>query len=611
MRLRTTATVLVLVVGLMAFMLLRDAGNDSKTMPLVAQHAALEQAAPVLLGAPRETQSAMRAEVADPQAPALSALPAPSARHVEGLVTLWDGRQTAGLDVFVVPVDEPVPPRAKGRVWAFDAVVPADRKARTDERGHYSLSPMLQLGEWVVVLRVSDRYELRSSPFSSSDDGLVQRDFDVPMPAVVRVRLETRGGDRAFVQQLDVVDEFVWYSLPDNTANEENEGQEVAEQLVAHVAPGPLRLVVWPRGGPTVESEIALAPGEQRDLVLTVPDDGRIRGRIVDPLHRERWDASLIWQGERTVRGEASEAGEFSLSGTGLGKGKLVVWVDFIEGGHTTVEMNDLEPDGPEVEVVLRATPRIVARLHGPASDASVRIGLLSAGLTSMGRGTGAHFAEHGVELVPNVGEPALVALWTDGFAPTIVEVPALAPGEERDLGPLVLGKGRDVEGRVRTAGGAPVTGADIRVAEKWSDAQTSTDAEGRFVLRHLPSRPLRLRILAPGFPQHLVTVADHVRDRLDVLLTPGGTVEGEVLRADGSPATGSWVTVLPAAEDPYDREYDNSRIAGSVGEDGRFALRLSTGPHRIHAHDLERRKGASRIEVQEGAITECRLVVE
>jgi hypothetical protein len=328
----------------------------------------------------------------------------------------------------------------------------------------------------------------------------------------------------------------------------------------------------------------------------------------VDPLARELVHTYLTWSGDRDVQGEVRKNGTFRLVGVGRSRGKLSVWVLFRRGGSTTVEVDDIEPDGPDVELVIPAPPRLLARVEGLAPEARLTVGLLSAGATSAREGP---LADGRLDVAPVTGEPVLLVLHAEGMAPTVVEVPALSPGEERDLGILALGAGRDIAGRVRALGDAPVGAAEVRVAERWSEARTTTDAEGRFVLPRMPARGILLRVRARGFPQHLFTLPARTDGELEVRLTPGGAVQGVAVDAAGRPVEGAGVVVTPAFETPYDRDHDATRVSVDAGPGGLFSVRLSAGRHRIRAYRERLRSEPREIEVHEGRVEELRLVLD
>jgi hypothetical protein len=145
------------------------------------------------------------------------------------------------------------------------------------------------------------------------------------------------------------------------------------------------------------------------------------------------------------------------------------------------------------------------------------------------------------------VGKPAIVSFSLDSFgAPAVFSLPALRPGEVRDLGEIRLDHGRVVRGTVLGPDGRPVVGVSVAVLEAWSDAEARTDSKGEFSLVRMPRKPLWIRVRAEGFPGHIFRVDDGATVRLGA----GGTVAG------AAP-----VTVQPEGDEWLERRYADTRI--------------------------------------------------
>lgn len=119
---------------------------------------------------------------------------------------------------------------------------------------------------------------------------------------------------------------------------------------------------------------------------------------------------------------------------------------------------------------------------------------------------------------------------------------------------PLVItlgGPARPLAGKIVDALGAPVAGAAVAWYEPLARLEavpagdfpgpvaqtTTTAADGRFVLPHLPGPGATLLVQAAGFASSSLAL-QHFDGELTLVLYPGATVTGRVLRADGRPAS-------------------------------------------------------------------------
>lgn len=125
-----------------------------------------------------------------------------------------------------------------------------------------------------------------------------------------------------------------------------------------------------------------------------------------------------------------------------------------------------------------------------------------------------------------------------EGFLADPLVLPELAEGEarsERDLGDVVLAKGRTLTGRVATAdGGKPVEGATLEATWRKDPTRGSigqeravSGADGSFRIEGiLPGRDVTLTARKEGFAPRTVQVSPDA-DSVDVLLGKGGRVRG------------------------------------------------------------------------------------
>jgi protocatechuate 3,4-dioxygenase beta subunit len=169
-------------------------------------------------------------------------------------------------------------------------------------------------------------------------------------------------------------------------------------------------------------------------------------------------------------------------------------------------------------------------------------------------------------------------------------ELAPLRPGEERDIGDVVIAGGRTLRGTVRDADGAPIVGAlvvvvprnarlddDARraalvpVALTGEGRRSETGADGAFAVSGLPPGLCDVLVVRPR-PGRLVEALSVSSGSdpapLDVRLPRTVTVRGRVLRADGTPAARA--TVLHPLPGPVDL---NALDSVPTDDDGRFEI--------------------------------------
>ncbi|MFG0320109.1 MAG: carboxypeptidase regulatory-like domain-containing protein [Planctomycetota bacterium JB042] len=165
-----------------------------------------------------------------------------------------------------------------------------------------------------------------------------------------------------------------------------------------------------------------------------------------------------------------------------------------------------------------------------------------------------------------------------DGFAGERVGVKAKG-GVDEWSAEVELRRGVAVSGRVVALGGAPVGGANVRWRggheRGWIESEA--DADGRFEIVGLGAGDeLRLvatdpaRSFAPGTSERTIG-DDEARVELDVVLTPGGRLDGEVSDADGLPAPRARVLVEGLDGETWRRLAQKPVLF--TDDEGRFSL--------------------------------------
>ncbi|MDH5673651.1 MAG: carboxypeptidase-like regulatory domain-containing protein [Myxococcales bacterium] len=176
------------------------------------------------------------------------------------------------------------------------------------------------------------------------------------------------------------------------------------------------------------------------------------------------------------------------------------------------------------------------------------------------------------------------------------------------------------VEGSVRGADGAPVSGASV----SWVDdpkVSTTSDADGRFRLQGLPAGAQRLRVQAPGLsPEELtVQVPADPKTPLTIELKPLSTgLTGQVLRSDGTPIAAAQVELHPApATEATPGDAPASRLPPPVtttqtDAEGRFAFAdLQPGQTKLIVTAPEMRAHEQPLELTAGSSQELAITLE
>ena len=141
--------------------------------------------------------------------------------------------------------------------------------------------------------------------------------------------------------------------------------------------------------------------------------------------------------------------------------------------------------------------------------------------------------------MIPRSYDNIRVVLTHPEFAATPMEVSVNA--QQGSTAPLVIKSGVAVAGLVADANGQSVEGAWVRQIHNRQEPKLSstTDARGKFELKHVPSGDLELAVQAKSFaPTVLLTNVSGSRVELAVALAPGNLFRGRVVDEAGIPIT-------------------------------------------------------------------------
>lgn len=340
--------------------------------------------------------------------------------------------------------------------------------------------------------------------------------------------------------------------------------------------------VSWPDGRPAVEARVQVT---------------------FDPTQRMGMGA---YGGVRGARGSARSDAEGRFRVTGLGPGPFALRIEAAppedlvtpEDESWAVHVDSVAPDGPELEVVLRAPEGVRGRV---ADRDGAPIGRFRIFAVHVAAGSG---VEVGIEELERTFEDEAGRFRLSGLTPGKWRLFALAEGfagsgaESLDLPrppesePLefVLDRAARVEGIVLGFEGRPVGAAEVRLADDQGPLARilrltpeppgdRTDAGGRFQIEGLPPGSISLVARGEGYasspPRVLELGPGEQATGVELVLREGGRISGEVYSEGGTPAAGATLQLLNAGDMSWRFE--------RTDHEGRFlATRLDPGLWRV-----------------------------
>jgi protocatechuate 3,4-dioxygenase beta subunit len=380
------------------------------------------------------------------------------------------------------------------------------------------------------------------------------------------------------------------------------------------ITPGRVRaLVRHPDYVETVSDVVAVASGGEATVRVVLLRGGSVEGRVVDdrgfPI--EGAQVSLIAERGTFDRRILSERdGRFAFSAA---PAKVTLAVARPEEPSRNVLSQTLEvPENgrAELELVLPA-PRgsvqvtVVDTGDRPIELAEVRVSSLAPEVPL--RKTLFSGEDGRVEIADAAGLPLRLLIDAPRFS-SVERLVDAAPGELRvtlDAGVIVSGRITAVRGRQ----GVPNAIVTLRGAVQ--RRSTSSDADGMFRFDSVNPGEIELRVSHPDYADAMVSQKVEATGRSDrpfelapIDLEEPGSVEGQVVDADGNPVDGARVgvgfvpTYLPEGALPFGMALSDAR--------GEFVLRgVRPGSQQLSAYAPEvGRGGLDAIEVLSGRST-------
>jgi len=300
---------------------------------------------------------------------------------------------------------------------------------------------------------------------------------------------------------------------------------------------------------------IPLAPGEHvRGLRLTLSGGASLEGTVRDARSLAALPACDVRvPGAEQALAQCDHAGRFRLGP--LPPGPMLVRVSSPGFAPRDATVDLARHSYSRADVLLTPGARLSGRVLGPASQPMAGVAVI----TSHYSMTGVYGAAEVRASTDRAG-----AFTLEGVAPGRVAVCAQAPGyaearsrevelgqgEHRDGLVLRLGTGGAIAGRVQTASGQPVEGAQVQ-ALRLSDAAPAggdtTDATGGFRVDGLEGGEYSVAASAP--PGRALAAAVRVGDREEaevVLVLGGDVIRGRVVDSSARPVPGALVSAAP-----------------------------------------------------------------
>ena len=511
---------------------------------------------------------------------------------VRGSVSRPDGSPAVGATVYAVPEGDDRMRRHPD--WGFSDRRPL--QAKTDARGEFVLDGLALGASWCATATADG--------FARAEDacGLVPTRAHSELVAALRLRapaavvLRVRDPEDRPVVVKRVVHIF--------DAGRSESLDETGTVRFEFLDPGSHTVDLTLPGFVSQRVPFDLAEGERLERTVRLARGVAIAGTLLDDQGRPVADADVKAGRKGVPRwpiGQASTdaEGRFRIEGLEPGEHSL----DAYGNGIHVRRVDGIAAPSDGVRLVANRLAKVHARVRVP--EGSAPPGVISDGYRNeegVVSGTKSWGDGAVTWLVP--AGPLQLTIQAEGFAPWERAIDAM-PGEETDLGEVVLDVGADVEGRVVDSSGGQVVGAAVSVQDH-DHVVARTDAEGRFRLRHVARAKVFVEVEAGEFLRRVVAVdASRSVDPLTVVLARGGTVAGTLRDAKGVAISSAYVSVFqPDSEDDDENRY------GSVQADltGVYRVRVLQGRYRVEVEREDAIVVTGEVTVEEGKETRLDL---
>ncbi len=503
-----------------------------------------------------------------------------SGGRLTGRVVGPDGRPVPGAAVLVVPADHADLRRNPHlSFWSSDGGSARAIVATAGEDGRFALGNLAFGKPFVAMAEAPGFARSAESAVFTIDEGhrVVEVALALRKSGAIVVRLADPAGAAVSAARVRIGDPM--------SGLDREEADAPGVFRFADLIPGTHEVHVSAPGFVPRDETVVLAEGETRDLPLALSEGVAIEGVVVDDEGKPV--PGVIVRAERTVttpdgwtstseagRTESGMDGRFVLRGLLPGPHVLDIF-----GDGLILPAGELKVEAPARDLRLAGAwlGTVTIRLRAP-EGAALPEEVYFWDHTPDGSGSGSGHALSGGRLTARLhpGRHHLLVA-AEGYLPVERDV-EIALGQDLDLGEAVLDPGVTLAGRVVDLAGKPVAGA---LVEHGGYSEAVTDAEGRFVLPHVPAGTVEIGVAAEGYLPLRASVAAG-KDAVPAALTlrRGGLLTGTLRDGEGRPLPDHWLQVRPAVERPEGERKSIDECG--TDEDGRFTVRVPPGSYRL-----------------------------
>lgn len=376
---------------------------------------------------------------------------------------------------------------------------------------------------------------------------------------------------------------------------------------------------IFPQGGGWSNTEVAqaqkitLAKGQNLSGVKIVYKDDNeggltISGRVLDTKGNGIPRAEIRLHGPwREVSADAT--GNYEIGGLSPGEYTLQA----ASYAHTGVEMQTAAAGSKNVNFVLKG----MATLSGRVVSAATNQPVTTFRIRATGRGGQQYYVRDEFQSVLDPeGRFTLrevedgsttIEVRADGFADTTAKISPIVENESREDVVVRMEDGVVVAGRVVDGSGRGVGGAQIfigSVPQQWQmerQRRALSGGDGSFRLTSLPTGQAEISAVHSSFASKTVSVnlVPRIENKVDIVLSSGGTIEGRITENGKTPLAGQHVYA----------NINNDHRQAQTDADGRYKLAgLPDGKINVGASlqmGGSNRSQNANVDVKDGFVTE------
>ncbi len=331
-------------------------------------------------------------------------------------------------------------------------------------------------------------------------------------------------------------------------------------------------------GGSTDLGTVILAPGAPVDGYVVDREGHPIAGAEVHVSEADSGFATRFLEERSSPPTVTGADGFFRIEDRRPGE-----TIDLVAGrtGYAPDALPGVEVPAEEpVRIVLKAASAVEGRVVGPDGEPLANVvvfvspadpmSMAALGAASMSQPVPASSGADGSFRIENVA-PGTIDLYamTVGRQQAQLKNLEVQPGKDLTGLEIVLAPGAVVEGRVLSATGKPVAGAEVNVMSPDNAFSATSDGDGHYRLEGISPGVHLIEATHKGYPPVRRQLAVRPGDNaLDLTFEEGSTqISGRVMDQAGAPVAGARVYLRKEEWDPSDL------TSGVSGADGAFIL--------------------------------------